>query len=126
MLSTTYRDALARGLAWMARDCADVARRARIPLGDRDGTPWTGDAVRPEHRASLHALTQRELEILRLVARGLTNREIGAALFISPKTAGVHVGNILGKLGVTGRVQAATLAIHEGLVEKMNTSGPSA
>lgn len=60
----------------------------------------------------------REIEILRLIARGLTNREIGEALFISPKTAGVHVGTILGKLGVAGRVQAATLALHEGLVER--------
>lgn len=122
ILVATHRQAASAGLALIARECADVARRARIHLdaeGDRDSTTAStaGDAARKE-RASSHDLTPREVEILRLVARGLTNREIGETLFISPKTAGAHVGNILGKLGVAGRVQAATLALHEGLVEK--------
>jgi DNA-binding NarL/FixJ family response regulator len=63
-----------------------------------------------------HGLTARELEILGLLASGLTNRQIGERLFISPKTAGVHVSNILGKLGVGGRVEAATVAQRMGLV----------
>ncbi|MHB1583507.1 MAG: response regulator transcription factor, partial [Acidimicrobiales bacterium] len=60
-------------------------------------------------------LTDREVEVLRLIGRGLTNRQIGEALFISAGTAGVHVSNILRKLGVSSRVQAAALAQRFGL-----------
>ena len=55
-------------------------------------------------------LTARELEVLRLVAAGRSNQQIAAELFISPKTASVHVSNILGKLGVTSRVEVAATA----------------
>jgi DNA-binding NarL/FixJ family response regulator len=61
-------------------------------------------------------LTSRELDVLRLLAAGRTNAQIGAELYISPTTAGVHVGNILRKLGVSGRVQAAALAERAGLL----------
>ena len=61
-------------------------------------------------------LTDRELTVLGLVAQGQTNREIGAALFISEKTASVHVSRILAKLGVRSRVEAATTAHRLGLV----------
>jgi DNA-binding NarL/FixJ family response regulator len=60
-------------------------------------------------------LTERELEVLRLVAQGKTNGQIGATLFISTKTASVHVTNILRKLGVTSWVQAAAVAERAGL-----------
>ena len=53
-----------------------------------------------------------------LVAQGRTNREIGERLFISQKTVGVHVGNILAKLAVSGRVEAAAVAIRLGLTER--------
>ena len=56
--------------------------------------------------------------MLGLVALGRTNREIGERLFISQKTVGVHVGNILGKLEVSGRVEAAAVAIRLGLTER--------
>jgi DNA-binding CsgD family transcriptional regulator len=59
--------------------------------------------------------------VLRLVAAGRTNAQIGAELFISPRTAGVHVTNILRKLGVSNRVQAAALAERAGLAH----SGPA-
>ena len=55
-------------------------------------------------------LTRREREVLRLVARGLTNRQIAATLFISTKTAGAHVSNILAKMGVERRAEAAAVA----------------
>ena len=55
-------------------------------------------------------LTGRELEVLRLVAAGRSNREIANELFISPKTASVHVSNILGKLGAASRGEAAAKA----------------
>lgn len=62
-------------------------------------------------------LTRRELEVLPGLATGRTNHEIGAALFISPKTISVHVSNILRKLGVPNRAAAADLARREGLIE---------
>lgn len=61
-------------------------------------------------------LTARELEILALVAEGRSNGEIGRQLFISTKTVSVHVSNILGKLGASGRTEAAAIARREGLL----------
>jgi DNA-binding NarL/FixJ family response regulator len=60
-------------------------------------------------------LTAREREILALLAEGYTNRRLAQTLFISESTAGVHVSNILGKLGVASRTEAATLAVRLGL-----------
>jgi DNA-binding NarL/FixJ family response regulator len=65
--------------------------------------------------AARHRLTGREVEVLRLLTHRRTDREIADELFISPKTAGFHVANILGKLGVANRRDAATLALREGL-----------
>jgi len=61
-------------------------------------------------------LSQRELEVLRLVAGGLTNKEIAQRLFISAKTARNHVASCLVKLGVTDRTEAATTAVRRGLI----------
>ncbi|GIH74644.1 LuxR family transcriptional regulator [Planobispora longispora] len=61
-------------------------------------------------------LTGREQEVLALVAEGLSNREIAGRLFIAQKTVSVHVSNILGKLGVSSRTQAAVVARKEGLI----------
>ena len=79
---------------------SQLARRAHVEIA---GTSPDGPAVP-------FGLTGRELEVLRLVAAGLGNREIAAELFISPKTASVHVSNILGKLGVASRGEAAATA----------------
>ena len=62
------------------------------------------------------ALTRREVEVLALLAEGRTNRQIADTLFISESTAEVHVSNILGKLGVSGRTEAAAVALRGGLV----------
>jgi DNA-binding CsgD family transcriptional regulator len=61
-------------------------------------------------------LTRREREVLELVADGLSNRQIAERLFISENTAGVHVSNIIGKLGASGRVEAAAIAHRSGLI----------
>jgi DNA-binding CsgD family transcriptional regulator/tetratricopeptide (TPR) repeat protein len=66
-------------------------------------------------RSDTFGLSKREHEVLALISEGRTNREIGERLFISQKTVGVHVGNILSKLGVSGRVEAAAVAIRLGL-----------
>jgi DNA-binding NarL/FixJ family response regulator len=65
-------------------------------------------------------LTPRETEVLRLVAAGRSNRQIANELFIATKTAGVHVSNILTKLGVTSRTEAAALAHHLRLFESQD------
>ena len=62
-------------------------------------------------------LTAREAEVLSLLADGMSNGEIATRLFISPKTASVHVSNIYGKLGVESRVSAATIALKLGLID---------
>jgi len=64
-------------------------------------------------------LSARELDVLALIAEGLTNVEIGRRLAISPKTVGAHVGSILAKLGVSGRVEAAATAIRMGLAGRV-------
>jgi DNA-binding NarL/FixJ family response regulator len=61
-------------------------------------------------------LTDREREVLALVAEGHSNGQIAGALFISPKTASVHVSNILAKLNATSRTEAATIAHRLGLL----------
>ncbi|WP_413251792.1 helix-turn-helix transcriptional regulator [Streptomyces spectabilis] len=85
-----------------------LAQRARLPL--------TGSASStPADPAEELGLTTRERAVLRLVAAGRSNRQIAEELFISPKTASVHVSNILAKLGVAGRGEAAALAHRLGL-----------
>jgi DNA-binding NarL/FixJ family response regulator len=68
-------------------------------------------------RRGLGALTAREREILTLVAAGMSNKEIAGELVISERTARTHVSNVLGKLNLTSRTQAALVAVREGLVE---------
>jgi DNA-binding CsgD family transcriptional regulator/tetratricopeptide (TPR) repeat protein len=85
-----------------------LAKQARIPLSD--ASPDGGPA------GSAHDLTARESEVLRLVVAGWTNQQIADTLFITRKTASVHVSNIMGKLGASNRGEAAALAHRLGLV----------
>jgi len=86
---------------------ADLGRRARLGRQASGGAPGV-----------LSGLTGREREVLRLLVAGRSNREIAAALFIAPKTASVHVSNILGKLGAASRTEAAAIALQAGLRAK--------
>src|SRR5262245_3768672 len=90
----------------------DLACRARIELSV-PAVPVQADELASTH---LFSLTDRELDVLRLLGRGKTNPEIAAALYISPRTAGVHVTHILRKLDATTRVEAATIAERAGLL----------
>ena len=89
-----------------------LARAARVSLDPTDGDhPVLPVIVAPDP----WGLSAREREVLALVAEGRTNREIGDALFISTKTASVHVTHILTKLGVSSRTEAALLAARAGI-----------
>ena len=93
-----------------------LARRSRIEIpsvGEGSEEPADDGETAPDD----HGLTTREREVLALLVEGHTNRRIAEQLFISESTAGVHVSNILGKLGVTSRTEAATVAARLGLVE---------
>lgn len=99
--------AIAESLRSLPLDSAArrLAQRGRIPIGP---VKRNGDS------ASDHALTAREREVLQLLTEGYSNDQIGQTLFISPKTASVHVSRILAKLGVRSRGEAAALARRDG------------
>ncbi|MFF4541776.1 AAA family ATPase [Streptomyces aureus] len=90
----------------LAEAVALLAQRARLTLEHAPERPRTA----PDDPAAAFGLTSRERDVLRLVAAGHSNRRIAEELFISPKTASVHVSNILSKLDVSGRGEAAALA----------------
>ena len=100
-LGVAVRTAEALAARPLLDDAVALARRARLALAPDAGVPF--------------GLTDREREVLALVAAGRSNGQIATALFISPKTASVHVSNILAKLGVGGRVEAAGVAHRLGL-----------
>jgi ATP/maltotriose-dependent transcriptional regulator MalT len=93
-----------------------LARRSRLSVED-DGPAVAADPTPAEPDALEQlGLTAREIEVLRLVAEGRSNSEIADELFISRKTASVHVSNILSKLGVRSRIEAAAVAHRRGIL----------
>ncbi|MCJ1679808.1 AAA family ATPase [Streptomyces sp. APSN-46.1] len=107
LLREAYTTADQLGARRLREDLALLSQRARIPLSPL--RPQAAPAPDADPFEAL-GLTSREREVLRLVAAGNSNRQIAEELFISPKTASVHVSNILAKLGVAGRGEAAALA----------------
>ena len=73
----------------------------------------TGEMARRRDPSTLDQLTPQELQIARFVARGLTNKEVAAQLFISPRTVDHHLRNVFTKLGITSRIQLAHLPLSE-------------
>ena len=76
----------------------------------------------PKQQEQVEPLTDREHEVLRLVAKGRANKEIGRQLGISERTVRTHVSNILGKLGLASRTQAALYAVQQGLADGPDSS----
>jgi len=99
-LAAAREGAACLGAHALAREVEDLATRARLD-------PRAAGQPDP---AGAFGLTQRERDVLGLVCAGCTNRQIAERLFISPKTAGLHVSHILAKLGVATRGEAAALA----------------
>jgi two-component system, NarL family, response regulator LiaR len=98
--------AAAQGVAWLSPRAAEVVlRRVR-----------TQNMQRPSEPDPTELLSARQLDVLRLIARGKGNAEIAEALGISPRTAKNHVSNILSTLGLPGRVQAAVCAVRCGVI----------
>jgi DNA-binding CsgD family transcriptional regulator/tetratricopeptide (TPR) repeat protein len=120
------------GAAPIVAEAESLARRARLTLPEQAPGPAGGQAgpqgahgsgadrpetasPKPADELARFGLTDREREVLVLVAAGRSNPEIARTLFISAKTASVHVSNILAKLGVSGRVEAAAVAHRLGI-----------
>jgi DNA-binding CsgD family transcriptional regulator/tetratricopeptide (TPR) repeat protein len=136
-LAEAHAIAVRLGAAPLRMDIESLARRARVSLvagppaeavasTDAIGTatPGSGPASQRPSTGRGPALSARELEVLRLVADGRTNGEIAEQLFITRKTAGVHVTHILDKLGVSNRVEAAMMAARAGLLGNDETPAP--
>jgi len=115
-LRAAHATASELGAAPLRAEIEALARRGRLNLGTGAATT-PPPAPEPPSPLDRLGLTAREQEVLALVAIGRTNRQIAETLFISPKTATVHVSNILGKLGVRSRVEAATIAHRLGIVK---------
>ena len=139
-----YREVLAHAdvyrAAYLLADCHQGAARCLLALGDEPGAldharqaarllerwpGWRRDEVaallrrlgdRPAPAGGPAPLTPREREVAALLADGLSNGEIARRLYISTKTASVHVSNILAKLDMTSRTEVATWAVRTGLV----------
>jgi DNA-binding CsgD family transcriptional regulator len=112
-LRAAYALAVRLQAAPLRRELELLAQRGRVRL-EAPAEPAVAEPEVPSVAASL-GLTRREAEVLALVAAGRTNQQIGQALFITPKTVGVHVSRILAKLGVAGRGEAAAVAHRLGL-----------
>lgn len=143
-LASAAAEAARLGAGPLAARVAGVARRARINLASVvPSVPLAASAARATDRAEAPlrdrlsagpkdgrrkleetGLSVREIEVLELLGSGRTNAEIGAALGISSKTANVHVRQVLARLGVTRRVEAAAVAMRLGLVDE--SPGPGA
>ncbi|HEX7097427.1 MAG TPA: response regulator transcription factor, partial [Acidimicrobiales bacterium] len=108
-LRDAYDTATRLGAAPLREDIEALSRRARISV------EVASPPVLDDNAVARLGLTPREAEVLALVAAGRTNREIGTELYVSEKTASVHVSNILRKLGVNSRVEAAAVAQRLGV-----------
>lgn len=109
LLKDAPRDELFRAVRAVARGESLLQPAVATRLLDR--------FARPKPEASQENLTERELDVLRLLAKGWANKQIGAHLHISESTVKTHVANIFAKLNVTDRTEAVTVALTRGLIK---------
>src|SRR5690606_35101022 len=114
-LRQAWQAAQSIGAAHLEAQLVDLARRARFRLAD-------GGSTATESASPLR-LTPREQEVLRHVAEGMTDRQIGARLFISPRTVERHVSNVLAKSGVSRRAELVALAHRDGGLSDVPVTG---
>jgi ATP/maltotriose-dependent transcriptional regulator MalT len=114
--SEALRSARELGSDWVVAELESLAARARLRLLG-PAKPAGSPAASEEQPDEPFGLTPRERQVLALVARGSTNREIGLELHMAEKTASVHVSRILAKLGVRSRTEAAAVAVRQGLAD---------
>jgi DNA-binding NarL/FixJ family response regulator len=125
VILTTYegdedvRSSIAAGaMGYLLKECPpeELFRAIRTVVG---GEPYFCDSAKTsmsQHASEGSLLSRRELEVLTLVARGLSNREVAEALFLSEATARTHVAHILSKLDVTDRLAAVMAAVRLGIL----------
>jgi DNA-binding CsgD family transcriptional regulator len=101
--------------AFAAAQAAGRGLTVTEAIAEADAFTETLEAAAEPAKPAWNSLSVRELDVLRQLVAGRTNAEIGAALFISPRTATTHVSHILAKLGVASRTEAAAWAIRHGL-----------
>ncbi len=106
------------GMDWVTERARSLAKGARIGTGDHQ------PAAEPRKAPTFpHDLTAREVEVMALLAQGLTNKAIGEELYVSPRTVGTHVSNLLAKLGLHNRGEAAAAYHRLGLAEIATVGG---
>jgi len=115
LLGDAHRIAQQLGATPLVEEIERLARHGRVRLATVPTERRTRRATTPE--GVIVALTTREWEVLTMVAAGHTNREIGEELFISEKTASVHISNAMDKLGALSRYDAAAIATRVGLLD---------
>jgi DNA-binding CsgD family transcriptional regulator/tetratricopeptide (TPR) repeat protein len=111
-----HRIASDLGAVPLQRDVERLAMRSRLELASRQVVPERLPSAAPARRTMPFRLTAREQDVLERLTAGQTNREIATDLFISEKTASVHVSNIKSKLGANGRAEIAAIAVRLSLV----------
>ncbi|WP_395093875.1 response regulator [Armatimonas sp.] len=117
-LSYLLKDAAAGEIATAIRKAAIGEVTLSPAIAAQMMKAVTGQRKATEHSGSESPLTNRELEVIRLIADGLSNTDIAEKLFVSEKTVKSHVSNILAKLHVTDRTQAAVYAWREGIMTR--------
>lgn len=120
-----HAQAVSRARAALPREAADRAWAGGSKLTPDEATeralavaaavPASAERLEPAAPPSFGSLSAREADVLRLIAAGLSNREIGEELYIAKRTVDTHVSNIFGKLGLSSRAEAAAFAIRNGL-----------
>lgn len=115
--------------AALGRDEAATQLRAEVEAGRMDGPAVDAVLHVAGHRVGRRregpaGLTAREVEVLQLVARGRSNKQIGQQLFIAPKTVGNHVEHIYTKIGATNRAEAGLYAMQHGLLPEDDSNAP--